>query len=99
MSIVPLRRTYDGECDTLIGLSYHQYELVKEMVFDNMDTEHLKENTSDYCVMLPFVESKNETFSNQNAVVFDDWDLIDECGKKNLPTLCWKEFSSNAKEV
>ena len=42
VSIVPLRQTYDGKCETLIGLSYHQYELVKEMVFDNMDTEHLK---------------------------------------------------------
>ena len=48
--------------------------------------------------MLPFGESKNKTFSNQYAVVSDDWDLIDECGKKNLPTLCWKEFSRDAKE-
>ena len=42
VSIVPLRLTYDGKCDTLIGLSYHQYELVKDMVFDNLDTERLK---------------------------------------------------------
>ena len=49
-----------------------------------MTTEYLKQNTSDYCIMLPFVEKKKENFSNQYAVVFDDWDVIDEHGGKNL---------------
>ena len=98
VSIIPPRQIYDGKSDALIGFSYHQYELEKETVFDNMDTEYLTQNTSDYCIMLPFVEKKKATFSNQYAVVFDNWDVIDEHGEKTLPTLCWKEFRSDVKK-
>ena len=97
VTIVPLMRNYDGATATLIGFSYHQYELEKDLVIENMTTEDLKQHTSDYCVMLPFVEEKNENFINQYAVVFDDWDMIDEHGEKSLPTLCQKEFSSDVK--
>ena len=97
VSIVPLRRNYDGETETLIGFSYHPYELKKDTVIKNMTTEDLKRHTSDYCVMLPFVREKDDNFSNQYAVVFDDWDVIDAHGEKNLPTLCRIEFGCNAK--
>ena len=62
-----------------------------------MTTEYLKQNTSKYCIMLPFVEKKKDFFSNQYAVVFDDWDVIDGYGEKNLPTLCKVEFGSDVK--
>ena len=97
VSIVPLRRNDDGETETLIGFSYHPYELEKDTVIENMTTEDLKRNTSDYCVMLPFVREKDDHFSNQYAVVFDDWDVIDAHGEKNLPILCRIEFGCNAK--
>ena len=41
VSIVPLRQKDDGKSETLIGFSYHRYELEKETVIDNMTTEHL----------------------------------------------------------
>ena len=62
---------YDGKSNTLIGFSYHQYELEKETVFDNMDTEYLKENTSDYSIMLPFVKKKRR----QLLVINTQWCL------------------------
>ncbi len=62
-----------------------------------MTTEELGINTSDYCVMLPFARKKYDNFSNQYAVVFDDWDVIDAHGDKNRPTLCQVEFGFDAK--
>ena len=97
VSIVPLRRKDNDDTETLIGFSYHSYELDKDTVIENMTTEELKKNTSDYCVMLPFVREKDDNFNNQYAVVFDDWDVIDAHGVKRLPTLCPREFDSDAK--
>ena len=97
VSIVPLWRKDNNETETLIGFSYHSYELDKDKVIENMTTEELKKNTSNYCVMLPFVREKDDNFNNQYAVVFDDWDVIDAHGVKRLPTLCPREFDSDAK--
>ena len=65
VSIVPLRRNDDWETKTEIGFSFHQYELEKDTVIENMTTEDLKIHTSDYCVMLPFVVLKKENFRNK----------------------------------
>ena len=65
VSIVPLRLNYDASTETLIGFSYHIYELEKEAVIEDMTTKDLAINTSDYCVMLPFVRDNDENFRNQ----------------------------------
>ena len=62
-----------------------------------MTTEELGINTSDYCVMLPFAREKDDSFSNQYAMVFVDWYVIDAHGDKNIPTLCQVEFGFDAK--
>ena len=97
VSIVPFQLNYDEDTETLIGLSYHTYEFQNEAVIHDMATEDLGINTSDYCVMLPFVQGNKENFKKQYAVVFDDWDVIDGYGEKNLPTLCKVEFASDVK--
>ena len=97
VSIVPLQLNYDEDTETLIGLSYHTYELQKGSVIQDMTTEELEIHTSQYCVMLPFVRDKKENFVNQYAAIFDDWDIIDGFGEKRLPTLCNVEFGSDAK--
>ena len=43
------------------------------------------------------MRKKDDNFNNQYAVVFDDWDVIDAHGVKRLPTLCPREFDSDAK--
>ena len=78
-------------------MSYHTYELRKEAVIHDIPTDELRDYTSQYCVMLPFVKGKKEDFVNQYAVVFDDWDVIDRFGEKRLPTLCNVEFGSDVK--
>ena len=97
VSIVPLQLNDDKDTETLIGLSYHTYELRKEAVIHDMPTDELGDNTSQYCVMLPFVKGEKENFVNQYAVVFDDWDVIDRFGEKSLPTLCSVEFGTDVK--
>ena len=97
VSIVPLRLNYDEDTETLIGLTYHTYELRKGDVIDDMTTAELEMNTSDYCGMLPFVQDKAKNFPMQYAVVFDDWDVIDSYGEKKLPTLCKVEFQRDVK--
>ena len=78
-------------------MSYYTYELEKGLVIRDMTTDKLGINTSQYCVVLPFVQGKKENFVNQYAVAFDDWDVIDGYGEKRLPTLCNVEFGSDVK--
>ncbi len=97
VSIVPMRRKHDVESETLIGHTYHKYELQRDMVMGDMSTDELRGHASDYCIMLPLVVKENEIFGDKYSVVFDDWDVIDQYGDKNLPTLCQKEFSKDVK--
>ena len=49
--------------------------------------------------MLQYQDQKDEGAKYLYAVVFDDRDVIDEFGQNNLPTLCPKELSMNAKQI
>ena len=48
--------------------------------------------------MLQYQDQKDKEAKDLYALVFDDWDVIDEFGQKNLPTLCPMEFSMDAKQ-
>ena len=83
----------------LIGLVYHRYAFKKEATINDLTKLELEDHISDYYSMLQYQDQKDEGAKDLYAVVFDDWDVIDEFGQKNLPTLCPKEFSMDAKQI
>ena len=91
-----------GELDKrkhLLGLAYHGYTLHKEATIHDLTKLELEDHISDYCLMLQYQDQKDEGVTYLYAVVFGNWDVIDEFGQKNLPTLCPKECSMDAKQV
>ena len=100
VSIVPMINV--GEIDErkhLLGLAYHQYTLQKEATIHDLTKLELEDHISDYCLMLQYQDQKDEGANDLCAVIFGDWDVIDEFGQKNLPNLCPKEFSMGATQV
>ena len=100
MGSVPLINM--GKCEErnqLLRLSHHRYTLQKEVTIHNLTKEELEDHISDYCLMLQYQDQKDKGAKDLYAVFFDDWDVIDEFGQNNLPTLCPKEFSMDAKQV
>ena len=100
VSVVPMINVSGiNEQKHLLGLSYHQYALQKEATIYELTKVELDNHSSDYCVMLQYQDQKDKGATYLYAVVFDDWGVIGEFGQKNLPTLCPKEFSMDAKQV
>ena len=100
VSIVPMINV--GEIDEqkhLLGFAYYGYALHKEVTIHDLTKSELKDHISDYCLMLQYQDQEDEGAKDLYSVVFDDWDVIDEFGQNNLPTLCPKEFSIDAKQV
>ena len=99
VSIVPMINV--GEIDEqklLLGFAYHGYALHKEATIHDLTKSELEDHISDYCLMLKYQDQKHEGAKYLYAVVFDDWDVIDEFGQKNLPILCPKEFNMDAEQ-
>ena len=94
MNIVSIDRVDVGESMKSIGLAYVTC-LCEDPIpdFQSVDVNSVEDVISHHCLMLPFIQNGN--FTGQYAVVYDDWDVGDECFKKGLPILCPLLFSSN----
>ena len=64
-----------------------------------MSREEIQKSTSDYCVLLPYKDKRDKEFECLYGVVFNDWDVIDSLGDKNLLVLCSKEFAVDVKST
>jgi hypothetical protein len=62
--------------------------LQKEATIHDLTNEELEDHISDYSLMLQYQDQNDKGAGDLYAVVFDDCDVIDEFGQKNLPTLC-----------
>ena len=88
VNCVVLRRT--GDRDNMInkcGMIYVEWKLRKKEVMGVMYDETLFNSIKNYWLLMPYVE-KDKPFCKKYAIIFDDWDTINELGKKSLPELC-----------
>ena len=92
MNIVSIDRVDVGESMKSIGLAYVTCLLEDPLPdFQSVDVNSVEDIISHHCILLPFIQ--NGTFTGLFAVVYDDWDVGDECFKKCLPMLCSILFS------
>ena len=94
MSCVTVSRLNPGHSQKCIGLAYVKCRLddPSHLLLD-ADVEELEECIESYCLLLPFL-NKGE-FTDQYAVIYDDWDVGDKDFKKVLPSLCQQLFETD----
>ena len=81
MNIVSIDRVDVGESMKLIGLAYVTCLLEDPLPdFQSVDVNSVEDVISHHCILLPFIQ--NGKFTGLFAVVYDDWDVGDECFKK-----------------
>lgn len=81
-----MQQGHNEEC----GLHYAKCNITDHC--DHGTWNELRELIVAYCVLLPF-NPDNNTFENEYAIVFSDWDVVTDIGEKNLPSLSHKVFS------
>ena len=67
------------------GLKFFKCKL-EDGGMHNDELIYFKTAVTGHCLLLPLIEDGKE-FNLQYAVVFDDWEVIGEPGKKGLPIL------------
>ena len=100
MNMVPIVMEPDDETSkVLCGMNYHKYSLDEDDCVTGLSREEIQKSTSDYCVLLPYKDKGDKEFECLYGVVFNDWEVIDSLGNKNLPVLCSKEFAVDVKSM
>ena len=65
----------------------------------NVNYENMIKSVENYFLMVPYKKAEEE-FNGEYAIIFDDWDVINELGKKSLPELSKMLFNrENTGEV
>ena len=100
MNMVPIVMEPDDETSkVLCGMNYHKYSLDEDDCVTDLSRVEIQKSTSDYCVLLPYKDKRDKEFECLYGVVFNDWEVIDSLGNKNLPVLCSKEFAVDVKSM
>ena len=84
MNFVEVKRLNKGIAKKFVGLAFTKVVLTKSFIDYEVDVVESK--MDHYFLMLPFIEPGD--FSQEFAIVFEDWDTADENFKKCLPSLC-----------
>ena len=83
-----------GKGERFMGLYYHQCGLMssgKEVDSDLLCEVEDKGIVASHCLFLP-LRRKDKAFSKRYGIIFDDWDVMEEMGSKELPDICKKLF-------
>ena len=76
----------NGRCEC--GFKYIKCEIdEREQIVEGMDVAELESNMERYCLMLPFVYSK-EDFNQNFAIIYDNWQVGNELGGSEVPCIC-----------
>ena len=92
MNIVGISLTHYETNNTNVGFVYGKcYMDDDDTLFDELryDVESV---ILDYCLLLPW-KDENKIFEHHYAIIFHDWDMANNIGQKQLPTLCKKLFN------
>ena len=88
MNCVEVQRLNRGDARKCVGLAFTKVELKNneaDMMID-CDVDCVESCMDHYFLMLPLIDRGN--FSQEFALVFEDWDTADENFNKCLPSLC-----------
>ena len=77
-------------------MSYHRYSLAEKECVLGLTCEELASHASAHCLLLPYMDNSIDEFQCLYGIIFSDWEVIDDRGNKNLPSLCPMEFSVDA---
>ena len=77
------------------GMRYMQYELedLEDYVVDKLKVVALEDDMRRYCLLLPFVYKGDENFEQDFAVVYDNWEVGNERGESEIPSICTTLFA------
>ena len=81
------------------GFLYIKYEIGLSVDDSNRTVDGLEVNIENYCVFLLIVFNKENRFGREFATIYDDWDMCNELGKKELPHLCTILFRDNVLDI
>ena len=77
------------------GMKYLQYELedLEDYVVEKLKMVALEKDMRRYCLFLPFVFKGDENFEQDFAVVYDNWEVGNERGESEIPSICTVLFA------
>jgi hypothetical protein len=99
VNIVRINKVTRVEKRKECGFLYIKCELGLNVDDSNMTVDGLAANMVNYCLFLPFVHNKENRFGRKFAIIYDDWDMCNELGKKELPHLCTILFRDNVLDI
>ena len=77
------------------GFMYMRCEIGPQVDNPNMTVDGLEMIMVRYCLFLPFVYNKEDSFGREFAIIYDDWEVCNDLGYREIPHLCETLFRNN----
>ena len=92
MNLAVVERVHRGRCVHAMGLPYVKCRLNPEKAeLMTQSVDEVEGVITGYCLLLPYREGKN-TFKQEYAVIYDDWDVGNKDFKKEKMSVSGTAF-------
>jgi hypothetical protein len=88
VSIVRINKVTNARKRRECGFKYIECEIGEVIDSQDMTVSDLETIMVRYCLLLPFVYNKEANFGKEYAIIYDDWEVCNELGGRELPHVC-----------